>query len=554
MLKMNMKLVCALLAACTAMALILGWMFRTGREKPPVCESQHQDRCLQNGGQDGHSLVFADLTPGEMIQVKRYLWDNLGVPLVEPPQAEPSDNCLYSIDLHLPPKAEVLEFLDHQGRKPTRQALAVVYFGNQEDPNVTEYVVGPLPKPTYHQDITVQKYGGKLPYYRRFFLKSELKEIDTLLSKAFPKAPNFMLRVFDYNGTNLARHPGLPPGFKSGDRKIWMGHFQNVSGFYVHPVGLEVQVDARSLNVSEWEVLNVFYNGQYFRDMEELEREFNEGRVRVAKVKEAPLDGGYSSLKPRVPPEWPGPLRYEPRGPRYCIRDNQVTFMSWSFAFGMEVSRGPRIFDVRFQGERIVYELSVQDASALYGSNSPMTMIIRYMDLSFAIGRETTSLTQGTDCPYLATYLDGHYFLDSSQPVTRNNSICIFEQNAEIPVRRHYDRSGSEFYGGLVDSVLVFRSISTMINYDYVWDFVFHQNGAVGVWVYATGYILASFFFDNAADFGNRVQQLTLGPLHAHNIDYKVDLDVGAGVAVSLVLFLTGSLSQLVLPSLPCEL
>uniref|UniRef100_A0ACB8EUF9 Uncharacterized protein n=1 Tax=Sphaerodactylus townsendi TaxID=933632 RepID=A0ACB8EUF9_9SAUR len=440
----------------------------------------------------------------------------------------PSDNCIYSINLHFPPKAEVLAFLDHQGRRPQRQALAVVNFGNEEDPNITEYVVGPLPKPTYHQDITVEKYGGKLPYYRRFLSGRDRDIINTLfMREEYPKAPNFMRQVFDYNENDFFLLPGLPPGFKSGDRNVWMTHFQNVSGSYSHPVGLELEVDISSLDTSQWKVLNVFYNGQYFEDMEDLERQFNEGRVRVAKVKKAPHDGGFSSLKPRVPPEWPGPLQYEPRGPRYCVRDNQVTFMSWSFAFGMEVNRGPRLFDVRFEGERIAYELSVQDAASLYGSNSPATMDAIYMDLGFALGRDAVTLTRGVDCPYLATYLDRHYMHESALPITRQNSICIFEQNAAIPIRRHYDQSDPKFYGGLVDSVLVFRAISTMVNYDYVWDFVFHQNGAVGVKIHATGYFFSSFFFDDAADFGNRVQEFTLGTMHTHNIHYKADLDVG---------------------------
>ncbi|XP_060111855.1 membrane primary amine oxidase-like [Heteronotia binoei] len=530
-----MKLVCALLAICTAMALILGWIFQTRQEKPPVCESQHQDLCLKDRGQDGQSLVFADLTPGEMVQVKSYLWKNLGVPLVEPTRAKPSDNCIYSIVLHLPPKAEVLEFLDHQGRKPTREALAVVHFGKQKDPNITEYIVGPLPKPRYHQDITVQKYGGKLPYYRRFFSSVDLVKINILfIAKEYPKASNFMRWVLDYDKTIHLGLPTVPPGFKSGDRKVWMRLYQNVAGLYLHPVGLELQIDVSSLNVSEWKVLNVFYNGQYFENMEDLERQFNKGRVKVAKIKKSPQDGGYSSLKPRVPPKQPGPLQYEPRGPRYCIRNNQVTFMSWSFAFGMEANRGPRIFDVRFKGERIVYELSVQDASALYGSNSPGLMISRFMDLSYALGKYAVTLTRGIDCPYLATYLDGHYLRDSSRPVTHKNSICIFEQNAEIPIRRHYDHLASAFYGASADSVLVFRSISVMSNYDYIWDFVFHQNGVVGIRVQASGYIQTSSFFGDAADFGNRVEAMALGAIHTHNVNYKLDMDIG-GVKNSLV-------------------
>nr|XP_034989921.1 membrane primary amine oxidase-like isoform X2 [Zootoca vivipara] len=530
-----MKLAYLLLALCTAIIFILVWAFQSRGGSPKLCDCHLQEMGLEERSHGVCSQVFADLTPEEIMEVKIYLQYNLGVPLVEPPQAKPSDNCIFSITLQLPPKAEVLQFLDHQGTRPSRQALAVLHFGNQEDPNVTEFVVGPLPKPTYHQDVTVQKYGGKLPYFKRFLLNNEFKEIHTFLrNKEYPKAPNFMQKVLYYNGSNFAYYHGLPPGLKSGDRKIWVAHFQNVPGNYLHPFGFDIQVDLSSLNVSHWKVLKVFYNGQYFEDMEDIERQFIMGHVKVAKVKKAPLDGGYSSLKQRVPHQRLGPLHYEPRGPRYRIWNNQVFFMSWSFAFGIDANRGPRIFDVRFKGERIVYELSLQDGGSIYGSNNPASMLTRYMDLSFGIGSSGSTLTQGVDCPYLATYLDRHYFLDSSLPVTRKNSICIFEQNAEVPVRRHYDRSEPPFYGGLVDSALVFRSISSVANYDYVWDFKFHQNGAVGVAIHASGYIQSAFYFGDALEFGNRVEEWALGDIHTHNINFKVDMDIG-GVKNSLV-------------------
>ncbi|XP_062988032.1 primary amine oxidase, lung isozyme-like [Elgaria multicarinata webbii] len=532
---MNLKLAYLLLAICTAIILILVWAFQPRGEKLRVCENHLQKVRLEEGGHEDHSLVFAELTPAELIQVKRYLQHNLGVPLVDPPQAKPSDNCIFSITLQLPPKAEVLKYLDHQGPRPIRQALAVLHFGNQKDPNITEFVVGPLPKPMHHQDVTVQKYGGKLPYSRRFFLSSEYVELYTFLKeKEYPKAPNFMHKVLDYNGGNLVYSYGLPPGLKSGDRKIWVPHFQTVLGYTLHPVGFEVQVDLSCLDISQWKVLNVFYNGQYFEDMEDIERQFNAGHVKVAKVKKAPLDGGYSSLKPRVPHEGPGPLHYAPRGPRYSIRNNQVAFMSWSFAFGLDGIRGPRVFDTRFKGQRIAYELSVQDAAAFYGSNNPASMLTRYMDLSYGLGYRASTLTQGVDCPYLATYLDSHYFIDSSLPAVHKNSICIFELNAEVPVRRHYGNGPAPFYGGLVDSSLVFRSISTVGNYDYIWDFIFHQNGAVSLRVLASGYILSAFYFGDAAKFGNRVEQWVLGTIHTHNIHFKVDMDIG-GKCLSLL-------------------
>ncbi|XP_066477625.1 amine oxidase [copper-containing] 3-like [Tiliqua scincoides] len=500
-----------------------------------VCEKQHLEVFSKETDNDAHSLVFDDLKPGEMIQVKNYLQQNLGVLLVDAPEAKSSDNCIYSIILQLPPKAEVLKFLEHQGIRPTRQALAVVYFGNQKAPNITEYVVGPLPEPMYHQDVTVQKYGGKLPYYRRVFLRTEAEDVYRFLkNKEYPKAPTFMNKVIAFNGTNLIYTSGMPPGLKSGDRKIWLTLYQNVSGYTLHPTGLEMQMDVSSLDPSQWKVLKVFYNGQYFENMEDLESQFNQGHVQVVKVKKVPSDGGYSSLKQRVPHTGPGPLHYEPRGPRYRIRNNQVDFMSWSFTFGIEANRGPRVFDIRFKGERIVYEISLQDASAIYGSNSPASMMTRYMDLSYGLGYNAFSLVQGIDCPYLATYLDRHYFFDSALPVTHKNSICIFEENAEMLLRRHFDRAQKPFYGGLVDSVLVFRSIITVDNYDYISDFMFHQNGAVGVRVHASGYIQSAFYFGDSSEFGNRVEEWTLGAIHTHNINLKVDMDVG-GVKNSLL-------------------
>ncbi|XP_025056492.1 LOW QUALITY PROTEIN: membrane primary amine oxidase-like [Alligator sinensis] len=530
---MNLKIAYIFLALSAAISFILICLLLGKEWRPATCGTRPQH--IQETGHrvhNDHNLVFADLTPGEMVRVVKYLRENLGVPLVDASRANPSDNCIYYISMQLPTKAEVLRFLDRGGVRPPRQALAVIFFGNQPMPNVTEYLVGPLPKPTYHRDITVLKYGRKLPYYGRLILQNEYDQIDAFLrSREFPKAPNFMSQVFDYNGTNLASLNVAPRGFQSGDRKTWILHFQAVTGFYVHPMGLEVLVDHSSLNISQWKVLKVFYNGQYFEGMVQLESEFKQGHVKVDKVKKTPTDGGYSSLKPRVPHQNPGPLQYEPRGPRYSIRSNQVVFQAWSFAFGMDVHTGPRLFDIRFKGERIAYELGLQEASAIYSSNSPGAMSARYLDASYGIGKFAFSLVPGVDCPYLATYLDSYYLIDSFMPEKRENSICIFEENSEIPVRRHYSKMN---YGGLASSVLVFRTISTLENYDYIWNFIFHQSGAVEVKVQATGYISSSFFFGDGTEFGSRVQEHTLGTMHNHALHFKVDLDIG-GTKNSLV-------------------
>lgn len=69
------------------------------------------------------------------------------------------------------------------------------------------------------------------------------------------------------------------------------------------------------------------------------------------------------------------------------------------------------------------------------------------------------------------------------EATTLERAMCVFEQNTGVPLRRHlsYSRDQGAFYGGMSDSVLIFRSILTIVNYDYVMDFVFHQVGSAQV-------------------------------------------------------------------------
>lgn len=112
----------------------------------------------------GQSQPFADLSPEELTAVMSFLIKHLGPGLVDAAQARPSDNCVFSVELQLPAKAAALAHLDRGGPPPVREALAIIFFGGQPKPNVSELVVGPLPHPSYMRDVTVERHGGPLPY------------------------------------------------------------------------------------------------------------------------------------------------------------------------------------------------------------------------------------------------------------------------------------------------------------------------------------------------------------------------------------------------------
>uniref|UniRef100_A0A452EPH1 Amine oxidase n=1 Tax=Capra hircus TaxID=9925 RepID=A0A452EPH1_CAPHI len=428
------------------------------------------------GRQEGGFGIGKQCHPKELRAVMSFLTQKLGPDLVDAAQARPSNNCIFSVELQLPPKAAALAHLDRGSAQPAWEALAIVFFGRQPQPNVTELVVRPLPQPSYMRDVTVERHGGPLPYYRRPLILREYLDIDQMIfNRELPQAAGVLHHCCSYRqgGGNLVILTTAPHGVQSGNRATWFGLYYNISGsvVYLHP--------------------KVFFQGRYYESLAQLEEQFEAGQVNVVVIPDNGTGGSWS-LESQVPLGPAPPLQFHPQGARFSVQGNQPT-------------RGPGI----------------------YGGNTLVTMVNRYMDRGFGLGKFAMPLTRGIDCPYLATYVDWHILLEFQGPRTLYDALCVFEQNEGLPLRRHHSDVFSHYFGGLVETVLVFRSVSTLYNYDYVWDVMFHSSGAIQVKFHVTGFINSVFHFGAARRYGNQVRENTLGTVHTHTAHYKVDLDVG---------------------------
>lgn len=489
--------------------------------RAPKCSAQHVH--APRGKHDERSLVFADLTQEEYLHVQQYMLKQTGLNISISQTTKPSENFLFLIDLSLPKKADALAYLEGKGDKPTREATVVVFHGAHK--YIKEYVVGPLPGPKYHRDVTSERYGRDLPINARTVTIGEYNLLFTFLeTEVFSKLQRLMKESFDVSKEKkLNAFEQMPRGIRAGDRKTWISFFRDMSGMYIHPVGFEVLVDHGSVDESKWSVERVLYNGQYFNTVDELKEQYDKGTIRKIIYKES---SDYGSLKPRQKPLQLGPQLFNAEGKRYSISNNHVLYMDWSFAFGLSSLTGMRVFDVRFKNERIVYELSVQEAMSVYGSMTPGMIITKFLDSSIGIGRFAHELVRGVDCPYEASYVDTYRYIDVPSPVRYKNSICIFEHNMGHPLRRHFADFFHNSYGGMANSALVFRTITAIGNYDYMWDFIFYQSGSVEAKVHATGYISSSFPIGDSRKYGHQVADNVLGNMHTHFINFKVDLDV----------------------------
>jgi diamine oxidase len=63
------------------------------------------------------------------------------------------------------------------------------------------------------------------------------------------------------------------------------------------------------------------------------------------------------------------------------------------------------------------------------------------------------------------------YYFQSGTPYIYKNAVCIFEQNDNIPLRKHFDtdfEGGYNYETSTKSTSLILRTINTVYNYNYI--------------------------------------------------------------------------------------
>ena len=205
--------------------------------------------------------------------------------------------------------------------------------------------------------------------------------------------------------------------------------------------------------------------------------------------------------------------------------------MDFSFFISTGRDLGFQLHDIRYRGERFIYELGLQEALAHYASaTDPFMAHNAWLDTEFGFGPSSFQLVKGFDCPSHATYLNVTFNVAETSH-THQNAICLFEYDSTFPIQRHL----APLYVSVTKNIaFIVRSIATVGNYDYIFDYEFSLDGSIRVTVRASGYIQASFWVNNATQDGFHIHDHLAGAMHDHVLNYKVDFDV-AGTPNSLV-------------------
>ncbi|KAH9505426.1 hypothetical protein Btru_057251 [Bulinus truncatus] len=522
--------------------------------KPPVCGSTNPNGNTINLSEPSNPGPFHDMTATEIKNLRTFLENHPDIKAAKAGAATLASSYIFMMDLMLPKKSEVLAYLNGNAASDLNRSARVIMFrGDKADPVVEEYKCGPLHnlyscellKSSETSTINPTKFSlrpmNDLETSSSAGLKNLLSRLDAELGYVLKESynatftdctqPSQCLKIFTSPlGSQLVGN--------ASQRSFWIFPFFNVPYYLLHPLNLGVLCHLNGLDSTKWTYSKVWYSGQMYNSVANLISAYNSNTVNKIKLtKPLQTDSLFSTLNRRGDPQPVNPQRppaeVEPDGKRYSLKNKMVTYLNWAFNFRMSSVSGPALYNVKFKGERIAYEIALSEFAAFYSGISPWPQTSNYADSASVVGLQYRSLIPGGDCPDTATLVNQTFYNQyGDSPTVNYVTFCLFEHNNGLPLRRHlsYTFGEGSFYGGMLDSVLILRTALTVVNYDYIVDFIFHQNGVLETRLMASGYIQASFYHDAERPYGFHLGENILGNIHHHMINFKVDLDI-AGTA-----------------------
>jgi primary-amine oxidase len=251
-----------------------------------------------------------------------------------------------------------------------------------------------------------------------------------------------------------------------------------------------------------------------------------------------------------------GPLREhatpiaveQPLGPSFVLDGHQVRWDRWSFHVRPDQRVGMIISTVRYRdGDRerpVLYQGNLSEIFVPYMDPAASWYARNFLDAGeYVAGGLGKPLARGVDCPDNAHYLDLVVVRGNGRPRDVPDVICLFERYAGDVAWRHL----AQTVEGRPKRDLVVRFAAVLGNYDYIFDWVFQQDGTIRVAVGATGIAEAKVVAERSAGmlaqageggaaaaapdaYGRFVDRHIVAVNHDHYFNYRLDLDVDGPV------------------------
>jgi primary-amine oxidase len=230
--------------------------------------------------------------------------------------------------------------------------------------------------------------------------------------------------------------------------------------------------------------------------------------------------------RPTTPEPDPLPWSALPRGiagPH--IDGHAVSWRRWRFHVALRPREGLVLYDVGFDdGTRvrsILYRASLSEMVVPYGDPGEGWYFRNSFDVGeLGMGGGAASLQPGLDCPTNATFVEATIGNDRGDPRTLSRAIALYERDGGLAWKHgNTSRRARE---------LVAFSVSRLGNYDYGFEWVFHEDGTIAHRVLLTGVMTPKAVPPSlhADSLAHAVAPGIEAVHHQHFFNYRLDFDV----------------------------
>jgi primary-amine oxidase len=219
----------------------------------------------------------------------------------------------------------------------------------------------------------------------------------------------------------------------------------------------------------------------------------------------------------------------QPTGSSVTIRGNEITWDRWTFRVGVDPRLGIEVHDVSFSdgGRRrpVLYSGSISEIIAPYGDPQFSTWYPRD-EGDYGMGIYSMSSAVENDVPAHARFLSSTMHDHLGRPIVVPKAIAIYERDGGI-LWRHANVSRRA-------RQLVVSGHATIDNYDYQFNWIFGQDGAIESEVVLSGIMNVNAtrkqrdtaHVEGHSQAGHLVAPGINAPNHQHFFSYRLDLDV----------------------------
>jgi primary-amine oxidase len=234
-----------------------------------------------------------------------------------------------------------------------------------------------------------------------------------------------------------------------------------------------------------------------------------------------------ASVKPRTAPK-PLEIR-QPDGGSFVIRGGEVEWQRWRFRYGIHPREGVVLYTVGYEDKGtvrpILYRGSVSEMVVPYSDPSPAWFFRGVFDEGeYGLGQVMFPLEKGTDVPAYASMLGGVLADEHGKPRDLSNPVALYERDGGV-LWRHTDPDS-----GRVESrrarELVLSWIATVGNYDYGFNWIFHQDGTLEMDVALSGIMQTKAVAGPPDHHAHLVAKNLAAVHHQHFFNFRMDLDI----------------------------